>query len=92
MFSSSVVLHHVVECLLELVVDGLALLLLPDELVLELVDLQVDSLHVHLAVLGAALSVLGTNHVKLKLGDGAVGNRPILSVLNLLASPQFTLA
>ena len=59
MLSSSVVLHHVVECLLELVVDGLALLLLSDELVLELVDLQVDSLHVHLAVLGPALSVLG---------------------------------
>jgi len=51
-------LDHVVESLLELVVDGLALLLLPDELVLQLVDLQVDSLHVHLTILSPALSIL----------------------------------
>ena len=63
LLSSSVVLHHVVEGLLQLVVDGLALLLLADELVLELVDLQVDPLHVHLAVLRPALRVLGENKV-----------------------------
>ena len=51
-------LDHVVESLLELVVDGLALLLLPDELVLQLVDLQGDSLHVHLTIFSPALSIL----------------------------------
>ena len=54
----SIVLNHVVERLLEFVVDGLALLLLPDQLVLQLVDLQVDTLHIHLTVLRPALSIL----------------------------------
>ena len=58
----SIVLNHVVERLLEFVVDGLALLLLPDQLVLQLVDLQVDPLHIHLTVLGPALGVLQKNH------------------------------
>ena len=54
----SIVLNHVVERLLEFVVDGLALLLLPDQLVLQLVYLEVDPLDVHLPVLGPALCVL----------------------------------
>ena len=56
-------LDHVVEGLLELVVDGLALLLLPDQLVLQLVDLQVDSLNVHLTILSPALSILARKEI-----------------------------
>ena len=56
-------LDHVVESLLELVVDGLALLLLPDQLVLQLVDLQVDSLNIHLTVLSPALSILARKEI-----------------------------
>ena len=51
-------LDHVVEGLLELIVDGLALLLLPDQLVLQLIDLEVDSLNIHLTVLSPALGIL----------------------------------
>jgi len=51
-------LDHVIKGLLELIINGLALLLLPDQLILQLVDLQVDSLDIHLTVLSPALSVL----------------------------------
>ena len=54
----SIHVDHVVEGLLELVVDGLALLFLADQLVLQLVDLEVDPLHVHLPILSPALSIL----------------------------------
>ena len=54
----SVHVDHVVEGLLKLVIDCLALLLLADQLVLQLVDLEVDPLHVHLPVLSPALSIL----------------------------------
>ena len=57
----SIVLNHVVERLLEFVVDGLALLLLPDQLVLQLVDLEVDPLNVHLSVLCTTLGILKIN-------------------------------
>ena len=51
-------LNHIIESLLKIVVNGFALELLCYQLVLQLVNLQVDPLHIHLPVLGSALRIL----------------------------------
>ena len=51
-------LNHIIEGLLKIVVNGFALELLSYQLVLQLVNLQVDPLDVHLSVLSATFSVL----------------------------------
>ena len=51
-------LNHIIESLLKIVVNGFALELLCYQLVLQLVNLKVDPLNVHLSVLGATLGVL----------------------------------
>ena len=59
-------LNHIIEGLLKIVVDGFALELLSYQLVLQLVNLQVDPLHIHLTVLGSALRILEQICVKQK--------------------------
>ena len=51
-------LNHIIEGLLKIVVNGFALELLSYQLVLQLVNLQVDPLHIHLTVLGSAFRIL----------------------------------
>ena len=51
-------LNHIIEGLLKIVVNGFALELLSYQLILQLVNLQVDPLHIHLTVLGSALRIL----------------------------------
>ena len=59
----SVHVDHVVKGLLKLIVDCLALLLLANQLVLQLVNLEVDPLHVHLPILGPALRILNQEFI-----------------------------